>query len=517
MLQNKQTLQAALEEKFGNAAFNFTETNGVTSFFINPSSQTAIFNFLVYEDQWKYDVLKDVNLLYEPDHAVSEYMLVYNIASKLHKEEHSVYLPVAFSDGKANSLVHLYKTAEKFEQIVTEVYGINFVSKKVKLDDFAMPKPGIVTELVTAEVNPADYDHNFATELLPERKPERTVAAPIAKTKKDAPVVAKVITSSATNFAESLTAKQETATKERRSSLTLTGGKFLTALPSYKLPEETRFKVLYYLTPLVIAAAIFLFIRLGKQAEDESTALTANNSTIVDDTKPVSSSLEQSDYNVIVPTGSNNKPEKLLVNTPAANLKELQKKEKEKEKKKQELLASGNENAGLPLVSQPSNTFTPGSEIAPVSFVATEKESKSFAPVSNMQEAGNIKTPPVTQQLTAGKKEEATVVSSATQKPEYPGGSAAMAKYLRRKLQMPDEAVDNNVDGNVVVRFMVDANGNISNVELSKKIGYGCDEVVERAIQSMPKWIPGKINGSTEAMPVKLSVKFLTKGNQPTP
>jgi hypothetical protein len=518
MLQNKQTLQAALEEKFGNAAFNFTEKNGTGSFFINPSSQTAIFNFLVYEEQWKYDVLKDVNLLYEPDHPVSEYVLVYNVASKLHKTDYYIHLPVAFSNGKANSLSHLYKTADKFEQIVTEVYDISFVSKKVKLEDFTAPNAGATKELVTAEVSPADFNEDFVSLPTPDRKPEKTIASPVAKTKKDIASAAKVITTNVGNFAESLIPSQKKENKER--GFSFTSGKLLTALPSYKLPEETRFKVLYYLTPLVVAAAIFLFIRFSNQSKDENTGLAASSPAFTDNGKQASSSSDQSDYNVILPTGGNGKSEKTVVNTAAVTTKELQQKEKEKdkEKKKQEAIVNSNSNTGLPLLSQqPATVFTPNGEIAPVSFVATDKESKSFAPVTNNQEVVNIKTPPVSQQLTPEKKEEATVVSSATQKPEFPGGAAAMSKYLRRKLQMPDDAVDNNVDGNVVVRFMVDAKGNISNVELSKKIGYGCDEVVERAIQTMPKWIPGKVNGSVESMQVKLSVKFLVKGNQPTP
>jgi NADH:ubiquinone oxidoreductase subunit C len=515
MLQNnRQTLKAALEEKFGNAAFNFTEKNGAAAFFIHPSSQTAIFNFLVYEEQWKYDVLKDVNLLYEPDHPVSEYVLVYVVASKLHKEEQYVHLPVAFSNGKANSLVHLYKTAEKFEQIVAEIYGISFVSKKIKLDDFPVPQPNVVTELAGAGATIAKHNDELQLAAVPEISVEKTTSVP-QKKKKEIPVVTNVIAAGTGTFSRNLV-KEKAERRERRS--VATGGKLLAMLPSYRLPEETKFKVLYYLTPLVMAAAIFLFIKIGNNASNENEGYQNNSASgLSQNDKPEQSSMQQTDYNVVLPASSNgNKP---AVNNmvPGLSVKEKDAKQKEKDNKaKKEAAEKSNNNMmGLPLTSQTTiNPLAQNNEVAPVSFIPSERENKSFVPANNTQEAGNIKSPPVTQ-LKIDNKNEAVI--APTLKPEFPGGTAAMTKYLRKKLQMPDEAVDNNVDGNVVVRFLVDANGGISNIELSKKIGYGCDEVVERAIQSMPKWIPGKINGNAEPMPVKLSVKFLVKGNQPNP
>ena len=84
-----------------------------------------------------------------------------------------------------------------------------------------------------------------------------------------------------------------------------------------------------------------------------------------------------------------------------------------------------------------------------------------------------------------------------------------IGKYLVDHLHYPDSAYSANIQGRVIVKFIVNENGSISNARVEKGIGGGCDEEALRIVSSMPKWKPGKQNG----MPVKvlftLPIKFV--------
>ncbi|MFN8431820.1 MAG: energy transducer TonB [Spirosomataceae bacterium] len=79
--------------------------------------------------------------------------------------------------------------------------------------------------------------------------------------------------------------------------------------------------------------------------------------------------------------------------------------------------------------------------------------------------------------------------------PEFPGGPAAMYKYLGMSIVYPKEAQKANISGRVFVRFIVRKDGTIDNVEVLKGIGFGCDAEAARVIKAMPKWTPGYQNG----------------------
>ncbi|MCS6929360.1 MAG: TonB family protein [Saprospiraceae bacterium] len=101
------------------------------------------------------------------------------------------------------------------------------------------------------------------------------------------------------------------------------------------------------------------------------------------------------------------------------------------------------------------------------------------------------------------KPHEEPVFDFVSQKPEFPGGEAALTAYLQENLRYPRIAVENNIQGIVVVRFVVDTEGRISNVEVLKDIGGGCGAEAVRVIKSMPLWKPGEHNG------VRVNVRFV--------
>lgn len=93
------------------------------------------------------------------------------------------------------------------------------------------------------------------------------------------------------------------------------------------------------------------------------------------------------------------------------------------------------------------------------------------------------------------KPKEPEIFTFVEQMPEFPGGVQEMYKYLSRNIRYPAIARENNITGRVIVRFVVDEAGKVSNVEVVKGIGGGCDEEARRVIAGMPPWRAGKQNG----------------------
>ena len=77
----------------------------------------------------------------------------------------------------------------------------------------------------------------------------------------------------------------------------------------------------------------------------------------------------------------------------------------------------------------------------------------------------------------------------------FPGGPKAYAKYLKKNLKYPNQARRMGIEGKVYVQFIVDKQGNISDVKAVKGIGAGCDEEAVRVIKNSPAWTPGKQRG----------------------
>lgn len=86
--------------------------------------------------------------------------------------------------------------------------------------------------------------------------------------------------------------------------------------------------------------------------------------------------------------------------------------------------------------------------------------------------------------------------------PEFPGGQAAMFKYLSDKFRITSAAQRAGAEGTIVLSFVVGPSGAITNIEVMKGLGYGLDEEAVRVIKGMPKWSPGEQNGR------KVSVKY---------
>lgn len=88
-----------------------------------------------------------------------------------------------------------------------------------------------------------------------------------------------------------------------------------------------------------------------------------------------------------------------------------------------------------------------------------------------------------------------TVFNKVDQTPSFPGGIQEFSKFLQENLKYPSEAKKAGIEGRVFVGFIVEKDGSLSNVEVKRGIGAGCDEEAIRVMKLSPNWIPGKQNG----------------------
>ena len=92
--------------------------------------------------------------------------------------------------------------------------------------------------------------------------------------------------------------------------------------------------------------------------------------------------------------------------------------------------------------------------------------------------------------------------------PSFPGGDVARIRFLKNNLQYPTMARETGIQGRVYITFIVEKDGSLTNIVISKSIGGGCDEEAIRIVKAMPKWIPGKQRGKPVRVQLALPVKF---------
>ena len=92
--------------------------------------------------------------------------------------------------------------------------------------------------------------------------------------------------------------------------------------------------------------------------------------------------------------------------------------------------------------------------------------------------------------------------------PEFPGGTAALMKYLGSNIKYPTISQETGSQGKVIVQFVVDRDGTISNPEVVRGVDPYLDKEAIRVISSMPKWTPGVQNGKKVRVKYTVPVSF---------
>ena len=105
-------------------------------------------------------------------------------------------------------------------------------------------------------------------------------------------------------------------------------------------------------------------------------------------------------------------------------------------------------------------------------------------------------------------EEENKVFEAVEQMPSFPGGQSALMRYLSDNVRYPVVAQENGVQGRVVISFIVERDGSITDVRVVRSVDPSLDKEAQRVVRSMPNWIPGKQNGSAVRVKYNVPVSF---------
>ncbi len=106
------------------------------------------------------------------------------------------------------------------------------------------------------------------------------------------------------------------------------------------------------------------------------------------------------------------------------------------------------------------------------------------------------------------KHEPEKIFVAVEQPAEFPGGPAAMMKWLSNNIRYPEAAQQNGISGRVVVKFVVEKDGSIGSPTIVKGVDRDLDQEALRVVKRMPKWQPGKNNGQPVRSYFNLPVTF---------
>ena len=100
------------------------------------------------------------------------------------------------------------------------------------------------------------------------------------------------------------------------------------------------------------------------------------------------------------------------------------------------------------------------------------------------------------------------IIDPIEEKPQFPGGEEAFMKYIEENLVYPEKAKEDSITGKVLVKFVVEADGSITNVEVIRSANKILDEEAVRVIKNMPKWIPGMQGDKPVRTLMKMPINF---------
>lgn len=109
---------------------------------------------------------------------------------------------------------------------------------------------------------------------------------------------------------------------------------------------------------------------------------------------------------------------------------------------------------------------------------------------------------------TPHEEEGSKVFDVVEQMPSFPSGNAKLTEYLKMNIRYPKSAQENGIQGRVIVSFVVEKDGSISHVKVTRSVDPVLDAEAVRIVKRMPKWIPGKRNGKNVAVKYSVPISF---------
>ena len=210
-------------------------------------------------------------------------------------------------------------------------------------------------------------------------------------------------------------------------------------------------------------------------------------------------------------------PKKVAMETDVELSKVAQKKEAKVEKKapvkveEQKVVEKVKSSVKFtPPVIKKDSEVKPEEELKSQEDLNKTKTAIGSFDVKGNDEAGGevLKAKEVIAQPEPPKEEETKVFDVVEVMPSFPGGQAALFEWLSKNIKYPVVAEENGVQGRVIVTFVVERNGSITDVQVVKSVDPSLDKEAVRVVKAMPHWIPGKQNGSAVRVKFTVPVTF---------
>ena len=139
-----------------------------------------------------------------------------------------------------------------------------------------------------------------------------------------------------------------------------------------------------------------------------------------------------------------------------------------------------------------------------------ESDNTSREQLENLNKQVKVDVPEPPKEEKTPQKEE--IFKSVEQPPQFPGGDAALMKYLSSHIQYPTMAQENNIQGKVVLQFVVEKDGHVGEVKVVRSVDKDLDREAVRVCKSLPKFTPGRQNGQAVRVWYTLPVNFKLQG-----
>lgn len=163
-------------------------------------------------------------------------------------------------------------------------------------------------------------------------------------------------------------------------------------------------------------------------------------------------------------------------------------------------------------VAQPVNETAPRSEATEAAPYEGETAAPAVAPEARAT------APAATERQEAKEQpDDAKVYTVVERKPQFPGGEKALLEYVAANIRYPHDAYKNEVQGRVVVRFVVRKDGSIGDVTVLRRLDQSLDNEAIRVIKSLPAFTPGMMNGEAVNVWYALPVTFKIKKDEELP
>ena len=111
----------------------------------------------------------------------------------------------------------------------------------------------------------------------------------------------------------------------------------------------------------------------------------------------------------------------------------------------------------------------------------------------------------------AERKDTINVYDVVEQMPQFPGGFQKMNEFIEENMQYPKKCAEKGVYGRVVITFVVERSGKLSNIRVVKSVHRALDKEALRIVKLMPRWIPGRQNGVTVRVKYIIPIRFSVK------